>query len=687
VTSDLWNDADAKELSEPELLLYRSHLLGADLAVTNFGGGNTSAKIPADDPLSNERVTILWVKGSGDDLGSMDLSGFARLYQDRVIGLERHFRGREREDELVPYFEHCAFAGSTRAASIDTPLHALLPFAHVDHVHSDSIIAIAASRNGEAITREAFGGELGWIPWQRPGFDLGLRLRDAVRDNPRIRGVVLASHGLVTWGDTSKLCYQNTIDTMRRAEGWLAEHSRKAPAFGGERIPSKSAPERSAIASELMPVLRGHLSHAQHKVGHFAEDAEVLEFVGARRFEELANLGTSCPDHFLRTKIRPLVISKDPAIAKATAAETIARYRTEYQAYYERCAKPGAPAMRDSSPVVILMPSVGMFTFAKDKATSRIAAEFYRNAIRVMRHASAVDEYVGLPEQEAFNIEYWALEEAKLRRQPSPKPLAGRVAIVTGGAGGIGSAIAERLLVDDACVCLLDIDGDALEQTGAELALKFSKDRTRVTRCDVTDEADIARAFAFAAREFGGVDIVVSNAGIASAAPFEQTTIEAWRRNIDVLATGYFMVGREAARMLKMQRMGGSIVFIASKNALVASSGAAAYSTAKAAELHLARCMALELAPDGIRVNVVNPDAVLQGSRIWSSSWRAERARAYGIDPSELENFYRERSLLKQNVTPADVAEAVHFFASDRSAKSTGNILNVDAGNAAAFTR
>ena len=687
MTSDLWNDADAKELSEPELLLYRSHLLGADLAVTNFGGGNTSAKIPADDPLSNERVTILWVKGSGDDLGSMDLSGFARLYQDRVIGLERHFRGREREDELVPYFEHCAFAGSTRAASIDTPLHALLPFAHVDHVHSDSIIAIAASRNGEAITREAFGGELGWIPWQRPGFDLGLRLRDAVRDNPRIRGVVLASHGLVTWGDTSKLCYQNTIDTMRRAEGWLAEHSRKAPAFGGERIPSKSAPERSAIASELMPVLRGHLSHAQHKVGHFAEDAEVLEFVGARRFEELANLGTSCPDHFLRTKIRPLVISKDPAIAKATAAETIARYRTEYQAYYERCAKPGAPAMRDSSPVVILMPSVGMFTFAKDKATSRIAAEFYRNAIRVMRHASAVDEYVGLPEQEAFNIEYWALEEAKLRRQPSPKPLAGRVAIVTGGAGGIGSAIAERLLVDDACVCLLDIDGDALEQTGAELALKFSKDRTRVTRCDVTDEADIARAFAFAAREFGGVDIVVSNAGIASAAPFEQTTIEAWRRNIDVLATGYFMVGREAARMLKMQRMGGSIVFIASKNALVASSGAAAYSTAKAAELHLARCMALELAPDGIRVNVVNPDAVLQGSRIWSSSWRAERARAYGIDPSELENFYRERSLLKQNVTPADVAEAVHFFASDRSAKSTGNILNVDAGNAAAFTR
>jgi rhamnulose-1-phosphate aldolase/alcohol dehydrogenase len=687
VISDRWNDAGAEALSEPELLLYRSHLLGADLAVTNFGGGNTSAKIAIDDPLSNQRVTILWVKGSGGDLGSMDLSGFAKLYQDKLVALESHFRGREHEDEIVPYFEYCAFAGSARAASIDTPLHALLPFAHVDHVHPDSVIAIAASRHGAAITREAFGGELGWIPWQRPGFDLGLRLRDAIRANPRIRGVVLGGHGLITWGDTSKACYQNTIETIRRAEAWLAERTRKAPAFGGELIASRPTPERSAIASELMPVLRGELSSAQRKVGHFSDDPDVLEFVCARRFEELANLGTSCPDHFIRTKIRPLVIPADPAVAKATAAETIARYSSEYLAYYERCAGPGAPPMRDASPVIILMPSVGMFSFAKDKANARIASEFYCNAIRVMGNSSAIDEYVGLPEHEAFNIEYWALEEAKLRRQPSPKALAGRVVIVTGGAGGIGSAIAERLLTDDACVVLLDVDGDALERMGGELALKFGKDRTRVTRCDVTDEASVARAFAFAAREFGGVDIVVSNAGIASAAPFEQTTLDAWRRNIEVLATGYFIVGREAARLLKAQRMGGSIVFIASKNALVASSGAAAYSTAKAAELHLARCMALELAADGIRVNVVNPDAVLQGSRIWSSSWRAERARAYGIDPSELEKFYRERSLLKQNVTPADVAEAVHFFASDRSAKSTGNILNVDAGNAAAFTR
>ena len=629
----------------------------------------------------------MWVKGSGGDLGSMDLSGFAKLYQDKVVALESRFRGREHEDEMVPLFDYCAFAGSARAASIDTPLHAFLPFAHIDHVHPDSVIAIAAARHSEALTREVFGGELGWIPWQRPGFDLGLRLRDAVRANPKIRGVVLAGHGLITWGDTSKACYRNTIDTIRRAEGWLAERIGTTPAFGGARVASRSAEDRRAIAAELMPMLRGHLSGAQRKVGHFADNAQVLEFVGGQRFEELAGLGTSCPDHFLRTKIRPLVLPADPAVAMAGAAETIARYRRDYQAYYERCRRSDSPPMRDANPVVLLMPSVGMFTFAKDKATARIASEFYCNAIGVMRGASGADEYLGLPEQEAFDIEYWALEEAKLRRQPAPKPLAGRVAIVTGGAGGIGGAIAERLLADDACIVLLDNDEAALERAGAEFARKFGKDRTRATRCDVTDEASVARAFAFAAREYGGVDIVVSNAGIASAAPFDQTTLETWRRNMDVLGTGYFLIGREAARTMKAQGIGGSIVFVASKNALVASAGAAAYSTAKAAELHLARCMALELAPDGIRVNTVNPDAVLQGSRIWSGSWRAERARAYGIDPSELEKFYRERSLLKKNVTPADVAEAVHFFASDRSAKSTGNILNVDAGNAAAFTR
>lgn len=685
--NDRWDDTFANALSEPELLLYRSHLLGADLRVTNFGGGNTSAKIATIDPVTDESATVLWVKGSGGDLGSMDLPGFARLYQNKLVKLEKLYRGREFEDEMVGCIELCAVAGSTRSASIDTPLHALLPFAHVDHVHPDSATAIAASRDGKAITREIFGGELGWLEWQRPGFDLGLRLRDLVLANPRFKGAILAAHGLITWGDTSRACYANTIATIRRAEEWLAARTRNVPAFGGERIRPRSAADRSAIASALMPVLRGHLSREERKVGHFSDQPEVLEFVDSSRFSELASLGTSCPDHFLRTKVVPMLLPADPTAAKETAADAIASYGSKYRAYYERCRRADSPPIRDPNPVVILMPSVGMFTFARDKTTARIAAEFYVNAIRVMRGASSADQYVGLVEQEAFDIEYWGLEEAKLRRQPPPRPLAGWVAIVTGGAGGIGRAVAQRLLADDACVMLLDFDGGALDEAGRTLSEKFGDDRIRTANCDVTNEANVARAFALTAREYGGVDIVVSNAGIASSARIEETSLAMWQQNLDVLATGYFLVSREAARILKAQATGGSIVFVASKNALVASAGTAAYSAAKAAELHLARCMALELAPDGIRVNVVNPDAVLQGSRIWSSGWRAERAAAYGIDPSELEEFYRERSLLKRNVTPEDVAEAVHFFASDRSSKSTGNILNVDAGNAAAFTR
>jgi rhamnulose-1-phosphate aldolase/alcohol dehydrogenase len=687
VIRDLWDDAAASGVDEPGLLLYRSHLLGADRQVTNYGGGNTSAKIASEDPLTGDRVTILWVKGSGGDLASMDLGGFARLYQDKLLGLEKRYRGREHENEVVSLIECCSLPGSMRAASIDTAIHALLPFAHVDHVHPDAVIAIASARRGEAITREVFGDAIGWLPWQRPGFDLALRLRDLVRNRPTLRGVILGSHGLVTWGQTSRSCYQNTIAAIQRAESWLAQRTASAAAFGGELTPALDADARAATASELMPLLRRHLTVANTRVGHFDDSAEVLEFTGSKRCAELAALGTSCPDHFLRTKIRPLVLPANLEIAKRNAADAIARYSAEYRAYYERWRRPDSPPMRAPTPAVILMPSVGMFAFAKDKAAARIAAEFYASAIRTMRGASAIDSYAGLPEQEAFNIEYWALEDAKLLRQPAPKALEGRVAIVTGGAGGIGRATAERLLSDDACVMLLDLDENALQEVGAELVRDFGADRIRTAHCDVTDESQVARAFALTAREFGGLDIVVSNAGIASAARIEETSLELWHRNLDVLATGYFLVGRAAARLLKAQGMGGSIIFVASKNALAASPGAAAYNTAKAAEVHLARSMALELAPDGIRVNVVNPDAVLQGSRIWSSGWRDERAAAYGIDASELENYYRERSLLKRNVTPQDVAEAVHFFASDRSAKSTGNILNVDAGNAAAFTR
>jgi rhamnulose-1-phosphate aldolase/alcohol dehydrogenase len=684
---DLWDESRAAGMSEPERLLYRSNLLGSDLRITNFGGGNTSAKIEAEDPLTGDPVTVLWVKGSGGDLGSMGLDGFATLYLDRLRALESRYRGLAHEDEMVAYLPHCVFDANPRAASIDTSLHAYLPWRHVDHVHPDAIIAIAATERSEALTGEAFDGEVGWLPWQRPGFDLGLRLRDLARTEPDLRGVVLAGHGLFTWGPTSLDCYRNTLAVIARAEAWLEERASGGPVFGGLRLEARAADERRRNAARLMPPLRGALSGVEPKVGHFRDDPDVLEFVCSAGLETLAGLGTSCPDHFLRTKIRPLVLPIDAEPTGDALAEHVTAYRRAYEAYYERCRHPGSPAMRDPSPVIVLLPGTGLVAYARDKATARIAAEFYVNAIHVMRGATSVDRYTGLAEQEAFDIEYWSLEEAKLRRQPPPRDLAGRVALVTGGAGGIGRAVAERLLRDDAHVALLDRDAAALDSAREALEEAFSADRVRAVACDVTDEASVVDAFERVSVEFGGVDVVVSNAGIASAAPIEETTMEVWSRNQDVLSTGYFLVAREAARVLRTQGRGGSIVFIGSKNALAASPGAAAYSVAKAAELHLARSLALELAPLGVRVNSVNPDAVLRGSRMWSSSWRADRAAAHGIRESELEAHYRDRSLLKRSVFPEDVAEAVHFFATERSAKSTGNILNVDAGNATAFTR
>ncbi len=683
-----WDDRACKGFPEEQLLLYRSHLLGSDLRVTNFAGGNTSAKIAGRDPLSDAPATVLWVKGSGGDLGSMQLDGFATLYLDRLHALEGRYRGKAHEDEMVGLLPHCTFGLNARAASIDTPLHAFVPHAHIDHMHPDGVIALACSRAGEKLTAEVFGGAIGWIPWQRPGFELGLQLGRYCRDFPNSRGAVLGGHGLITWGETSRACYENTIECIQKAEAFLAAR-RKSPAFGGVATAPLAAAERERIAAAVMPDLRGQVSSKVHKLGHFVDSPDVLEFAGSRRAAELAGLGTSCPDHFLRTKIRPMLL---PAASSAEGllaglSERLAAYRAEYAGYYERCKRPDSPALRDADPVVLLAPGLGMFTFARDKATARIAAEFYTNAIHVMRGASDVSEYVGLPEQEAFDIEYWALEEAKLRRMPAPKRLAGRAALVTGGAGGIGRATAERLLGDGACVLLADIDAAALEQATNELQKKHGRDLVASAVCDVTREESVVAALSAAARAFGGIDILVSNAGIASSASIEETTLELWNKNLSVLATGYFLVAREGFRIMKRQGTGGSIVFVGSKNALAASTQASAYNTAKAAELHLARCLALEGAPLGIRCNVVNPDAVLRGSRIWSGEWRSQRAAAYGIDEEALEKHYRERSLLKRSVYPEDIAEAICFFASDLSAKSTGNILNVDAGNLASFTR
>jgi rhamnulose-1-phosphate aldolase/alcohol dehydrogenase len=683
----LWTEAYAAGLDPKGLLLYRSNLLGSDLTVTNFGGGNTSAKLREHDPLTAESVDVLYVKGSGGDLGSMGLDGFATLYMRKLLQLQALYQDLDHEDDMVSYLPHCTYNLNPRPASIDTPLHALLPFPHIDHVHPDAVIALAASSNGESATREIYGDSVGWLAWQRPGFDLGVRLKEYVSTRPSLRGVILAGHGIICWDETSKACYHNTLDLIDRAVAFLNRHIAAAPAFGGSIVVAKDSKERQTTAASLMPRLRAALGANTRKIGHFSDDPESLEFVGSRDFAALAAVGTSCPDHFLRTKIAPLVLDAARVDDQTYLFAAVDNYRQAYERYYRRWADKADPAMRDASPVITLLPGVGRFSFAADKTTARIAGEFFGNAINVMRGATAIGTYVGLPEQEAFAIEYWALEEAKLKRMPRPKPLAGRIALVTGAAGGIGLAAAKRLLNDGACVMVLDRDSDALKASHAELNSVFGRDPVRSAVCDVTDEAAVQAAFDTCAREFGGLDILVANAGIASAAPLEETGLDLWHKNYDVLAQGYFLSARAAFPLMRLQK-GGSIVFIGSKNALAATPNASAYASAKAASVHLARCLALEGAEFGIRVNVVNPDAVIRGSRIWDGEWRKERANAYGVDAgNELEEFYRKRSLLQQNVLPEDVAEAIYFLASDSSAKSTGNIINVDAGNAQAFTR
>jgi rhamnulose-1-phosphate aldolase/alcohol dehydrogenase len=688
---NLWDDAHAATLDEPGKLLYRSNLLGSDLRITNFGGGNTSAKVKHRDPLTDKETEVLWVKGSGGDLGSMKLDGFATLYMDKLEHLKTIYKGLAQEDEMVGYLPHCTFNLNPRAASIDTPLHGFVPRKHVDHVHPDAVIAIAASKNAEEITKKVYGDRMGFLRWQRPGFDLGLKLEKMARENPQYVGVVLGGHGVFTWHDDAKSCYLLTLKMLQQAADWLEANARK-PVFGGARIEPLSALDRHETAARLMPEIRARISKDSLKIGYFDDSAPVLEFVNAQDLDTLAPMGTSCPDHFLRTKIAPLVIpfdakaGLDASIAQLDAL--IAQYQKGYAGYYERCKHANSPAMRDPNAVIYLVPGIGMISFAKDKTTARQAGEFYVNAINVMRGASSVDRYVALPEQEAFNIEYWLLEEAKLQRMPKAKPLVGRVAVVTGGAGGIGAAIADRLMSEGAVVMIADRDAKAAEEVAHGFRKTYGKDAAHPIVMDVTKEEDVIRTFAETARLHGGIDIVVNNAGISSAAAIEDTTLELWNHNMSILATGYFLVAREGYRLMKMQKLGGSMIFIGSKNGVSASAGAAAYCTAKAAEIHLARCMALEGAPLGIRINVVNPDAVLRGSKIWQGEWRQQRAANNKIAEDDLEEFYRNRSLLKRSVFPQDVAEAVYFFANESlSGKSTGNFLNVDAGNVVSFTR
>ncbi len=673
-----WDDAVAEGMDEAELLLYRSNLLGSDLSVTNFGGGNTSAKVLGTDPLTGEAVDVLWVKGSGGDLGSMKADGFATLYLDRVYGLERLYRGLAYEDEMVGLLPHCTFGLNPRPASIDTPLHAFIPFKHVDHLHPDAVVAIAATVESEALTEEIYKGEVGWIGWQRPGFDLGLRIGEAVRAHPHWRGLVLEGHGLFCWGDTARDCYDTSIELIGIA----------VDAINARAATITPAVPDQALVLKAITVLRTELSRSRRKVCELIAGADIQAFLSSPILLVEAAKGAACPDHFLRTKPWPLVLDPEPLLGDGGEdylKDAVEAYRDRYRTYYARCRHTDSPVLRDPDPVVVLIRDTCALAFAPDRTAARIAGEYVRNAANVVRGAVTLGRYQALAEQEMFDIEYWLLEEAKLKRQPNPGPFAGQVAYITGAAGGIGRAVAEQILAGGGCVMLTDIDEARLETVRADLTRSHRADLIRTFVNDVADEAAVRASFDACVLAFGGIDVLVANAGIASAAAITDTSLDLWQANFRVLAEGYFLPSREAFRLMKP--LGGAIVFVASKNALAASANTAAYSAAKAAELQLARVLALEGAPHGIRVNVVNPDAVLQGSSIWTGEWRQQRAAAYNLKDDELEEFYRLRSLLKRSVLPQDVAEAVVFLAGAGAAKSTGNILNVDAGNAAAFTR
>jgi rhamnulose-1-phosphate aldolase/alcohol dehydrogenase len=689
----LWDDAKAAALtSEVDLFIYRSNILGADLRITNYAGGNTSCKTTDIDPLTNEAKEVMWVKGSGGDIGSLTKKGCAVLYTEKLHQLKQRYRGLAFEDEMVALFNYCLHDMQSAAPSIDTPLHGLLPYKHIDHLHPDAIIAIAASKDGQQITEQLFGGRIAWIPWQRPGFDLGLQLEKCVTDNPHLKGIILGGHGLFTWGNTSFDCYINTLETIEKAAAYLeTQYGLQKPVFGGQRIQSLAKEASLQQAAAIAPILRGLVSSAISMVGHFTDDARVLEFINSEDLAVLGPKGTSCPDHFLRTKIRPMILAIEPTadIKHDAVIQTIQQqvedYRKAYAAYYDRCKHANSPAIRDSNPVVILYPGVGMFTFAKDKFTARVAAEFYINAINVMKGAEAMSAYVGLSEQEAFDIEYWLLEEAKLQRLPKPKSLAGKIAYVTGAAGGIGNAICELFLQNGACVALSDKHNAAV--AADELKKKYGKDFVIGVDADVTNAQQLQQSLHQTILGFGGVDILVNCAGLSISKPIESTTVADWDLLDDVLVKAQFILSQQCVEIIRKQASGGDIVNIASKNGLYAGPNNVAYGTAKGAQIHMSRLLAAELGKDKIRVNVVNPDAVVRGSKIWENGWAEGRAKAYGVTVEELPAYYAKRTLLNEEILPEDIAKAVLVLVDGSLKKSTGNIINVDGGFAGSFLR
>ena len=688
----LWDKkkADAIGDDQVELFLYRSNILGADLRITNFGGGNTSCKTIEKDPITNEEVEVMWIKGSGGDIGTLKRNGIAGLYNQRLHDLKKVYRGLEYEDEMVALFNHCIFDLESRAPSIDTPLHGLLPFKHIDHLHPDALIAVAAAKDSEKITKEIWGDTMGWVPWQRPGFDLGLQLETCLNENPGIRGIVLGSHGVFTWGDTSYESYINSLEVIEVASQYIEDKiNENGNVFGGPKIKSADKKNREAQASKLAPILRGLCSSEQSMIGHFTDNPKVLEFINSHDLNRLAPMGTSCPDHFLRTKIKPLILPlrvdedlSDPLQVMKKLTPSFEQYREDYKKYYNSCKYPNSPAMRDPNPVVIIYPGVGMFTFAKNKQTARVASEFYINAVNVMRGAEAISSYTSLPRQEAFDIEYWLLEEAKLQRQPKEKPLSRKVALITGSGGGIGRAIADKLIAEGANVIFTDISEEYLD----EAISQYSPDQAIACQCDVTNSKSIEKAIQKASIEFGGLDIVVHSAGLAISKPLEETTEANWNLLQEVLVKGQFLLSRAAAKIMRKQNLGGNIVNIASKNGLVSGPNNVGYGTAKASQMHMSRLLAAELATDQIRVNTVNPDGVIIGSKIWKGDWAEGRAKAYGISIKELPEFYAKRNILNKIILPEDIANGVYAFLAILD-KSTGNIINVDGGVPNAFVR
>jgi len=684
----LWRDVQSKGLNEFDLLVYRSNILGRDPSVTNWAGGNTSAKI-AEKDFRGEEISVLRVKGSGTDLATITRAGFPGL---RLADINLLWNRKAMSDEqMVEYLVHCLVDLNAKRPSIDTLIHAFIPHKHIDHMHPDAVIALCTAKHGRRIMREIYGKDAEWIDWLRPGFALAKQCGRIVRANPNLKAILLGKHGLITWGQTSKECYENTISVIEQAQRYIEEHRRRSKAFGGARYRGLPKSERLSLAKEILPFVRGLVSQQKRMVLHYDDAPDVLEFVNSVDGKKLSQKGAACPDHLVSTKLYPMFVEVEPTSTSVESLKQALKKETEkyvksYENYFNSNRKSG-DTIDDPYPRIILIPGIGMVATGKEKRMAKISSDIYHRSIAVIRGATAIDSYVSMTPAEAFSVEYWPLERYKLTLQPKEKELSRRVAFITGAASGIGRAIAQRFAEEGAHVIIADLNEKGAQEVTEEIAKGYGDGRALGIRVDVTDEKSVIDGFEKAVLQYGGLDIVVSNAGISAASPIEETSVESWDRQMDVLARGYFLVSREAFRILKNQGIGGAIIFIASKNAVASGKNASAYSAAKAAELHLARCLAEEGGAFGIRVNTICPDAVIRGSSIWSGKWREERARAYGIRPDQIEEYYRNRTILKVSVYPEDVAEAALFLASDRSLKTTGAMLTVDGGVSAAFAR